>query len=208
MTRLVVYASTCACLARTCSQTEDAGCPIARDPQAMTIFSNAVKLRKEGDEGKEKYFLEIQLRSTEEKPDSVEKAARLFFRNSNFTETGHMCGSSAKCYSSCTYRDNTSIDVDSVLQLGAQEREGVVMQLFESQLKQLVRMLGMEEELFKRVDQDNPPKEGKVAVIGGGPGGRQTMVELVRRGYEVTLFDNQPFLSGAMGDLVPPDKTF
>ncbi|TFG87144.1 MAG: FAD-binding protein, partial [Gemmatimonadales bacterium] len=48
-----------------------------------------------------------------------------------------------------------------------------------------------------------PPRQEKVAVIGGGPGGLTAAHDLSRRGYTVTLFEELPFLGGMLRVCVP-----
>ena len=158
LVQMVAYAQSCACLAQTCTQSDDTGCPIYRDPEAMKIIARASQLTQKDDE----FYLRFQLRSSSENPYSLEKAGHLFTRNSAFLETGEMCSDSANCHWSCTYSDPKSYNAEG------KQPEGVLVPSFETMLKHFLRMTGIEQELFPPITKKN---KGKIAVIGMGPGG-------------------------------------
>ena len=52
---------------------------------------------------------------------------------------------------------------------------------------------------LKRKKPLDMPKDGeKVAVIGGGPGGLMCAWEMAKKGHDVTIFDSNPKLGGAI----------
>ena len=204
MARLVAYATTCACAARTCCQSNGMGCSLSRDPEAMLIFANAVKLEKVVAD-KTHYTLTIQLRSTDKNPQSVERAYKLFTRNSPILVTGDMCAETAACVNSCTFsRPDVSLaSAAKAWRAAHHRREGVLESGFETLLKMLARMTGIEKESFVPVEVTKPET---IAIIGAGPGGVSAAITAAKKGYQVHLYDMQSGFGGAARSVIPQDK--
>ncbi len=204
MVRLAVYAATCACGARTCTQQADMGCELSRDPEAMHIIDRAITLKQTEVGGEKRYSLELQLRSTANKPDSVEYAYNVFTKNSRFLITANMCAETAACVIGCTFH-KPDMSVPAALRslIAAADRQGVFESTFEALLKMLARMVGLERESFKKIE---PSKPESVAVIGGGPGGGQAVIKVAEMGYHAHLFDMQDGFGGAANTAITGDK--
>jgi len=116
-------------------------------------------------------------------PDDPEKAREgviqigdyLYDRNPLFTVCGYICGI---CERECNYKTKG----------GSIKR------------RLLKRFLS---DYYTPYLSEKPPvnienRDAKVAVVGGGPGGLLCAWELSKKGYDVTIFDNNPKLGGAV----------
>ncbi|OPY68011.1 MAG: Glutamate synthase (NADPH) small chain [Syntrophorhabdus sp. PtaU1.Bin050] len=116
-------------------------------------------------------------------PDDPEKAKAgvvqigdyLYEKNPFFTVCGYICGI---CERECNYKTRG----------GSIKRRLLKRFLSDTYTPYLS---------FKQ-PLDITKDKGKVAVIGGGPGGLFCAWELSKRGYDVTIFDNNPKLGGAV----------
>jgi NADPH-dependent glutamate synthase beta subunit-like oxidoreductase len=208
LVRLAVYAVTCSCLAQTCTQNTETGCPIFRDVEAMKDVQRSIKVYKDGD----KYLMRMQCRTTEANPYSIEKAFQRHTKHVPFEDTGQYCGSGAGCKFGCTWNDPTAKPIEELSDalLKEEKPEGVLQYAFETSLRQLSRAIELEngESLYSsNFKAPEITKLGKVAIFGAGPAGMIQAYDLRKQGYEVHLFDNQEFVGGATNDLIPPDKS-
>jgi NADPH-dependent glutamate synthase beta subunit-like oxidoreductase/ferredoxin len=87
---------------------------------------------------------------------------------------GNVCG---LCEEECNYKDET----------GAIRRRKIIWPVGKVFLKYL-----------DKIPKLPAPTKGKVAVVGGGPGGLMCAYELSKKGYAVTIFERNPDLGGAL----------
>ena len=87
---------------------------------------------------------------------------------------GNVCG---LCEEECNYKDET----------GSIRRRKIIWPVGKVFLKYL-----------DKIPKFPTPTKGKVAVVGGGPGGLMCAYELSKKGYAVTIFERNPNLGGAL----------
>ena len=116
-------------------------------------------------------------------PDDPEKAREgviqigdyLYERNPLFTVCGYICGI---CERECNYKTK-----------GGAVRRRLLKRFLSDYYTPY---------LEKKPPLDIKKDKEKVAIIGGGPGGLLCAWELSKKGYDVTIFDNNPKLGGAV----------
>jgi NADPH-dependent glutamate synthase beta subunit-like oxidoreductase/coenzyme F420-reducing hydrogenase delta subunit/NAD-dependent dihydropyrimidine dehydrogenase PreA subunit len=99
----------------------------------------------------------------------------LYDRNPFFTVCGYICGI---CERECNYKDK-----------GGSIKRRLLKRFLSDTYTPCLK---------QKTPLDIKKDRGKVGVIGGGPGGLFAAWELAKKGYDVTIFDSNPKLGGAV----------